>query len=373
MWRGAIVNNPVKSLTMGSLLSFISWWFRPLYDPSEIDVGLGLDSLGADYNEHPCVDRTVFHDHFRVIRNRLLKDAGVSSDVYDPSRHEVYRRCLLQAAYMAYEAARGRNAEAMTCMLFPTHSCAPEDVADLVLDFPEHRFIYMIRHPVAVYNSAVKSVSLLARETPGAIDVFQTCINQVLLDEAPQVHGRGVRVYSLYKYPAVHNDFCVAVRLEDLHNNGPDTMAKLAQWLGIIWSDTLLESTFSGKIWWNRPMSKKINGLNKEMANLFNLENTSGFDRSRINSLTYRIRMHYNYKENNDKIYFYNIINLFMCIIPFMAEFKKNKYFELYGWFALFHAKYYMEYVSSYFMSRISIFRSIKFLRKNHRDFVRIL
>ncbi|WP_455176101.1 sulfotransferase [Azospirillum largimobile] len=365
MWRGAILNNPIKPLSMGSLLSFISWWFRPLYDPAEIDIGLGLDGLGPDRSQHPCVDRTLFHDHFRAIRNRLLKEAGVPSDVYDESRHEVYRRCLLQAVYMAYEAARGRDPDAMTSMLFPSHSCAPEDVADLVRDFPDHRFVYMVRHPVAVYDSAIKSVSLLAQERSAAIDVFRTCINQLLLDEAPQVHGYGKRVYSLYRYPAVRKDLCVAVRLEDLHRNGRGTMERLARWLGISWSETLMESTFSGKTWWNRPMSKRVNGLNRSMAATGNFKNATEFDAKRIRLLMSGIFKHYGYQEETGR--FADLLSMTLLLLPFQAE---QNHFGLRESNIASFWKSAVAVICSYTKTRLAMVKFIFFSKRNRHDLV---
>ena len=55
-------------------------------------------------------------------------------------------------------------------------------------------------------------------------------------------------------------DNVVFVKFEDMHTDTPSTMRSVSDFLGVIYNDTLLKSTFNGELWWGNNPAKSANG-----------------------------------------------------------------------------------------------------------------
>lgn len=56
------------------------------------------------------------------------------------------------------------------------------------------------------------------------------------------------------------------MRLEDVHLESRKTLEGLCSFLGLEWSDTLLESTFAEKKWWNLPGLRRVSGFSASIV-----------------------------------------------------------------------------------------------------------
>lgn len=58
------------------------------------------------------------------------------------------------------------------------------------------------------------------------------------------------------------------IKFEDLHLNSKNLLLELSSYLNITYSETLLESTIAGELWWGtNPLSKPVQGLNPNFLN----------------------------------------------------------------------------------------------------------
>ena len=87
-----------------------------------------------------------------------------------------------------------------------------------------------------------------------------------------------------YKPISSHND-SRAIKLEDLHTSPKETLQKIIKFVGITWSDKLLESTFLGKKWYNLTGTTQVSGFNKVIINKKHEDLLSDFDKSRLQYL----------------------------------------------------------------------------------------
>lgn len=199
---------------------------------ADAGTDLGFTEMGPERNQCLGVNR----DRFRVCMSECLSSCSVVS-----------RRLFLQVVHVAYQEALGRTVQDPTPLIvFPLHTPSLERMGKLVEDFPDTCFLHVVRNPVQTLGS-----HLACYMKSGLLDTAQA-----------EWIFRGILQGGVSVLPGIR-ERSRAVRLEDLHNKPKETMEKVCAWLGLEWSDCLLESTFDGKQWWNVKNSPQISGFSQ--------------------------------------------------------------------------------------------------------------
>jgi hypothetical protein len=157
-----------------------------------------------------------------------------------PAWLEVRQR-FFQFLHVAYAAAiPRRRGNPKPLMIFAPHTMDDALARQFIQDFPSGRFIHTIRDPISVLDSCFDTVTYL-----------QTCV----------AAGNRPDLALWYLWPAFgsveHILNCdrphfgmeartCAVRFEDMHRSPEAMMRGLADWLGILYDCSLLESTWNG-------------------------------------------------------------------------------------------------------------------------------
>jgi hypothetical protein len=158
------------------------------------------------------------------------------------------RARFLQFLHLAHAAAAGRRAGGPRPLIVLVQHWTNDDVARrFIEDFPNGRFIHTIRDPISAldswYDWQVKLQAIFMGLSPDIQRSFLGHISARYLDPA----GQAVR--TLLRTDRAHAGMQArtrAVRFEDLHRCPETTMRRVAEWLGIAFRPSLLESTFNG-------------------------------------------------------------------------------------------------------------------------------
>ncbi len=227
----------------------------------------GLDQLGAEMKESAAVPFQPFVNALTT----LLIEALDSPQPGSP------RRTFFIATYLAYSAVLQRQIQDPIYIVFPIHSLPDEDARCLLEDFPDTRFIYTVRDPLKCIASGVNHI--LHYELP--VNPLECSFAQILNNYSKH-WGNGYWVKGDRPYFEGLQDSCRAVRLEDLHSRPRETMQAICRWLGVPWHECLMESTFNGKKWWNRPESPRLSGFSSKLADRKSSHLLNSFDRMRV-------------------------------------------------------------------------------------------
>jgi hypothetical protein len=334
-WRQKIEFGDDKNIDFKNLLSWVlDHVFKGLYDPGALDPGMGITSLGPGKNENPCIDQSLFRNRFVNCILFLLKRHDIDPLSFRSDNHKIFRKFMLVSAYCAYNGLFPNNTVASRSLIFPIHSADPRDVQDLEDDFGSVKIIHMIRNPVSNFNSIVKwmkgtSWSQEEAEKSGS-NLLNHVITQLFLDEASYLRP-GVKLNSITPFHGLESpDISCAVRLEDLHRAPEQMMRGVATWIGISWNDVLLQTTFGGKIWWNRSLSLRIAGFDRAITSIEQLPNVSWLDRIRIRSLAMFVNRRYGYGPDGSRSPLLDEILLGIALmatlwLPFRVEMQATR------------------------------------------------
>ena len=241
-------------------------FFAGLYDP-EPTREFGLTELGERMDQNAIVDKAALEHSFDILVDRIVREENLPpASQIAPQNINTYRTVCLRAIYLAYAHCSGRDLKGKRFLVYPAHSSPMRDVAALCSDHSEVLFVHMVREPVACLDSMQRRLSDLTKTSLPNIDVFSCVVNQIYYDRAPQAPVCGVPLYSIYPYPTSKPGRSIAVRLEDVHMKSHETLQRLCQFLGLDWNECLLESTFSGKKWWNLPGLRRVSGFSASMV-----------------------------------------------------------------------------------------------------------
>lgn len=259
-----------------SFIGRYRYWFDP-DDDDAFPAGLGLRQLGDQMDETLWVPEAVFRDAML----RHLDESLPCS-----------RRDFIAAIHLAYAEASGYKLREPIWILFPAHSTKREYVDELIEDFPSARILYTLRDPVANFGSSLRYI---ATGSNMQRSIAECAVSLIFNDYMS--HWGGRRLYSDRPYREGYRNRCSAIRLEDLHREPRATLERVCDWLSVPWDDCLLQSTFQGKRWWNRPNAIRISGFGSAVIGQQYEELVSPEDRERLALLADRKLFRWRYKE----------------------------------------------------------------------------
>jgi hypothetical protein len=161
------------------------------------------------------------------------------------------RQRFVQFLHVAHAVAAGRcPATPRPYIIYAQHWTDEERAQEFVADFPEARFLHTIRDPISTLDSWFdRQIDIqIARRDQG-------------LDPAKKFFDPATETFrSLVRWDQPHagmEERTRAVRFEDLHLAPAAVMQRVADWLGIPFRPTMLESTYNGApfVWKNEGKS----------------------------------------------------------------------------------------------------------------------
>ena len=229
------------------------WFDDDVARTHPVSTVLGMHQMGENRDQPLVVPLGDFIDAF---------DAGFKP--YADLPPEKRRAHFIKAVYQAYDVARGTSKAraGASWLLYPIHDSLVKHAQWLRADFPECRILHMVREPMQNIGSVIKHV--LEAGHLSKADALHAGVAQILNDYNAQGEVRHINGY--HGFFPVREVPTVAVKLEDLHLHSKNTLQALVKWLGISWDDRLMESTFNGLSWWNRPKGKRVSGFNKDIV-----------------------------------------------------------------------------------------------------------
>jgi hypothetical protein len=250
------------------------------------DIQEGMDRLGIEYNESLTISSHDFKSHFLEFL----------------SQRPLTTKNILIAIYGSYNLCLGRDIAASKILVLHPH--LRHELRLLCNDFPNTSAIFTVRDPRANFVSLIINFRNYYRQNDNQQHVYGAL--ETILDDANIARELKLK----------H----IAMRIEDMLN--PDSMQSLAQWIGIDFSDSLLESTWGGLEWHGDRLSKKLFSSKGWSANRTsnNWQNDLSLkDKFLIEFLTCQIISQYDYKKI--KITFSSFLIAFI-LIPFPLKFE---------------------------------------------------
>jgi len=142
------------------------------------------------------------------------------------------RRAFIVFAHIAYTLALGRRpTSSRPLIVYAQHDADRVAARHLVEDFPQAKFIHTVRDPISSCDRSFHQLldTVAERHTYLAYSVLE-----FLTDSQRDRPQPGMELRTR------------AIRFEDLHCDIAGTMSNVADWLGIPYRATLLDSTFNG-------------------------------------------------------------------------------------------------------------------------------
>lgn len=253
-------------------------WFNPDIYPGE---DLGLSSMGNNFDERVEIDQNSFKNHL---------DKQLSA------HPKITRKSFIISVFYAYNLTLGRDISRGEYIVYPIHSLPKKFAAKLVKDFKQVRFLHTVRNPIQSMGSMFKH---LAHNASHRVNLyFFRCIISQLINDFT-IHAGPHRAYGMKPYFEDTADGRIqsrAVKLEDIHKDSVNTMKKVCKWLHIEFEPSLLQSTFDGKIWNNRPASIRQSGIGNTIIAQQHNDVLTNFDKLRLEYASMKFMKHYQYE-----------------------------------------------------------------------------
>jgi hypothetical protein len=142
----------------------------------------------------------------------------------------------------------------------------------------------VIRNPINNLNSVFKYYLRIRTLDDPTHDLFSSALHAMFLDRALNISPERSkeRLHGIYYYDDSVRSISRAVRLEDLHRSPETVMRHVAEWVGLRWNPALLESTFGGFRWWNRPGLSRVSGFSPAIVSKERDTYTTALDEQRL-------------------------------------------------------------------------------------------
>ena len=183
----------------------------------------------------------LFHGEFAIAASHYYAAIDALLGVYGdrPPEFLSASRTFFQFLHVAYELALGRRPAVPRPLIVYAQHRLNYHTARLVKDFPEALFLHTIRDPISNFNS------MFAFYLKNAIEK-----RQVSHSSYPEAAMRNLIELASTDRPNRGMDARTrAVRFEDLHLHTEHTMREVADWMGLPYRPSLLESSFNGTPW----------------------------------------------------------------------------------------------------------------------------
>ena len=218
-------------------------------------------------DSHPNRNETLSIDK-EVFWNLML--VKLSSGVSDFHQERVSRKFFFQCIHAAYAETLGRElATPNPLIVFHLHHPSPESAVELTRDFPDAKFLHMVREPVPTLGAWFNHMHETRQTT--SVDLPKLAIELGITQAYPLLR-------------AVSNN-ARAIRLEHLHNDPKGTLEKICNWLDLSWDNVLLSSTFDGKQYFVAYAEKHVTGFHTRHAGTRDNRSTWFVDRVRLKLL----------------------------------------------------------------------------------------
>ena len=173
-----------------------------------------------------------FHSEHSPSPANYFAAVNAACEVYRDSPAEFLesRRVFFRLLHVVYCVALGRlPASSRPLIVYQQHERNEALAGYLLEDFAEVRFIHTVRDPITNCGRMFQHGSDVV-ELRAAGNTIMSLTTQ----DAPHLHMESRTL---------------AVRFEDMHLRLQETMSAVADWLGLSYGASLLESTFSGRPW----------------------------------------------------------------------------------------------------------------------------
>jgi hypothetical protein len=180
------------------------------------------------------------------------------------NNHENFK-CFILAVHQAYYVSKLKNFGKLKnykVLVFPIHSLDKKYHKIFIDNFSDIFYIFCIRNPYVLFNSGINHLwyLLAVRKKKFLINSqIILLISQFFLDLNLR---NGISKFYSLKTPYKINK-CIYLKNEDIHNKTKFTLKLLCKKINIKYNQSLLKTTFGGKIWSNRNESKNISGIGK--------------------------------------------------------------------------------------------------------------
>jgi hypothetical protein len=180
-----------------------------------------------------------FSGQFPIAEPEYYAAIGALLEVYgdQPPQFLTSRRTFFQFMHVAYSLALGRHpAIPRPVMVYASHSVDDAAARRLMEDFPEVWFLHAIRDPITCVDSGFdwRLRSDVGDSTAPLLGYIHCALSNVSgLIQSDQPH-QGMEARTR------------AIRFEDMHLKTAETMRCVADWLGLPFQPSMLESTFNG-------------------------------------------------------------------------------------------------------------------------------
>jgi len=270
-----------------------------------LNLGLinGFSNLGTKENEKISINKKKFtHDLLKIFKKEYFT-----------------RRNFFLAIHLVYTRLYNSKIKPPYKIIYLLHSPDKSDLAIFLKDFPDAKFIQMIREPVSSFSSAVNACIRSGYFKKTVLYYYTNFFTKLFIIPTKKI---------LY------------IKLENLHINPDKNMRAVCNFAKINYEKSVTKSTFCKKIWHNEKGSKKISGFSKDFIRK-RKQNFTKFDFYRLEFI-FRKNVNlfkYNLKGETKKSVFIYIL----LLLPFKFE---SKIQESYNFL-------------DYLLYRIRIFRDI--------------
>jgi hypothetical protein len=249
-----------------------------------IKLGLinGFSNLGIHENEKININKKKF-------TRQLLK-------IFEEERFN--RRNFFLAIHLVYTKLYNSKIKPPYKIIYLLHSPDKLDLVSFLEDFPNSKFIQMIREPVSSFSSAVNSTIKNGYFKKIVLYYYTAFFTKLFIPPSKKI---------LY------------IKLENLHNKPAKIMRVICKFIKLNYEKNLLNSTFFKKVWHNEKSSKKISGFSENFIKRRN-ENFTKFDFYRLEFIFRKNIKLFKYNQNNHIIK-KNLIYL-LLLLPFNFESK---------------------------------------------------
>lgn len=243
---------------------------------------LGFDEMGIEKNERIEIEK----EKFIAVLYFILSDIT-----------HVDMKIFFQAIHVAFAITINRSTQInrirLPIIVYALHQNTFKSVNNLCSHFPKTKMIHMIREPFQAIDSHFE---------------YDGYCCHVLRD------------FYFAAFPQAEVDKSMAVKLEDLHASPHVTLNKITKWIGIDWSDSLLESTYNGKKWWNVKGSERFHGFKKTILSKKKYSGFNAFDRYRLKVLYSKRLALWGYASKRKILKLERFLLLPMLLFPFKME-----------------------------------------------------